>query len=335
MRASQFLEFKWKYSLTFLFRFLYRNSPPPNKFLFVTHNDTKGWILEAKAIRLSTFCDLPSEVYYSDTFRNLPDSEGYFYLHQKYFARALKYNPGITKRKNIVMFTHAEWSKRYSRQHMSWVLNFADKVICLNTFVHNELEKIGVDSHKLEIYHMASDPKRFLPKIRTGNGCVGFCMNFHERKNPELAISIIKNMPSKDFILIGPNWKKYEGFKEIENLSNFTYYDVPYEQYSKLYQKMDVFVSTSHLEGGPVPLLEAMLSNVVPVVSNTGFAPDLIRHGINGFLFESTCQSDTVIELITKAFDLKVSVREFALPHSWSNYGRKITDLFMSISDKK
>ena len=309
----------------------FKKNVPPNKYLFVTHKDTIGWILEAKAIRLSKFCQLASEVHYSDSFRNLPDAEGYFYLHQKYFARALKYNPGLTKRKNIVMFTHPVWSKRYSKAHMAYVLNFADKVICLNTSVSNELCSIGVESKKLEIYHMASDPEMFLPKIRTGKGCVGFCLNYLERKNPELVLAIIKSMPSKEFILIGPNWKKYDRFKEIENLPNLTYYDVPYEQYPALYQKMDVFVSTSYLEGGPVPLLEAMLSNVVPVVSNTGFAPDLIIHGQNGFLFETTQQLDSIIELIEKAYTLKESVREYALPHSWTNYGKRIGELFNGI----
>ena len=214
---------------------------------------------------------------------------------------------------------------------MAYVLNFADKVICLNSAVYNELASLGVLKNKLEIYHMASDPELFLPKIRTGNGCVGFCMNYLERKNPELVIAIIKGMPSKEFILIGPNWKKYSRFKEIENLPNFAYYDVPYEEYPELYHKMDVFVSTSYLEGGPVPLLEAMLSNVVPVVSNTGFARDLIIHGKNGFLFETNEEAGTVIDLINKAFDLRESVREYALPHSLVNYGKRIGGLFKDI----
>jgi glycosyltransferase involved in cell wall biosynthesis len=331
MINSYFFEFRWKYVLTRMAGVFYKNNTPPNKYLFVTNKDTIGWILEAKAIRLSKFCPLASEIHYSSSFRNLPDAKGYFFLHHKYFARAIKYNPGLQKRKNIVMFTHPEWSKRYSKNHISYILNFGDKVICLNKTIYNELVSIGVESKKLVIYHMASDPEIFLSKERKGNGCVGFCMNYLSRKNPELVIDIIKNMPYREFILIGPNWKKYKNFNEMVSLTNFTYYDVPYGQYPTLYQKMDVFVSTSHLEGGPVPLLEAMLSNVVPVVSNTGFAPDLIIHGKNGFLFEVDSRSDSVIKLINEAFDLKENVRQYALPHSWENYGKKIGNLFEEI----
>ena len=57
--------------------------------------------------------------------------------------------------------------------------------------------------------------------------------------------------------------------------------------YPDLYSKMDVFVSPSILEGGPVPILESMMSNCVPVASKTGFCPDIINHGQNGFLASS------------------------------------------------
>ncbi len=53
-----------------------------------------------------------------------------------------------------------------------------------------------------------------------------------------------------------------------------------------IYSTFDVFLSISNLEGGPIPLVEAMMSNAVPVASRTGFAPDLIQHGENGFIFD-------------------------------------------------
>jgi glycosyltransferase involved in cell wall biosynthesis len=179
---------------------------------------------------------------------------------------------------------------------------------------------------------MASDTEMFTPKIRDGKGAIGFCMAYYKRKNPELIIELVKRMPDKEFILIGINWEKYERFDELVSYSNFKYYaNIQYEKYPELYHKMDVFVSPSHLEGGPVPLLEAMLCNIVPVASNTGFSPQLIENGKNGFLFNSTDPVNNVIELIRKAYDIKISVREAAEPHSWKNYGLKIGELFKEI----
>lgn len=95
---------------------------------------------------------------------------------------------------------------------------------------------------------------------------------------------------------------------------------------------MDVFVSPSYLEGGPVSLLEAMLSNVVPVASGTGFYPDLIEHGKNRFLLEPYRNSaEEIEEMVRKAFEIDYNVREDIIKHSWSDYGKKIYDIFLEL----
>jgi glycosyltransferase involved in cell wall biosynthesis len=143
-------------------------------------------------------------------------------------------------------------------------------------------------------------------------------------------------MPDKEFILVGRDWCKYNRFDELLSLPNFKYFDnIPYEKYPDLYREMDVFVSPSHLEGGPVPLLEAMLCNVVPVVTRTGFGPDLVEHGKNGYLFKSTDNVQYVIQLIRQAFVIKTNIRPYAETHSWQNYGRKIGELFADILGKE
>jgi len=332
MELKDFFEFKWKYLPGFLYGKIFKRNTPQKRYLFITHEGTKGWILEAKAKRLSSNCPLESEVYYTNNYKNIPDAEGYFFLHQKIFARTLRYNPHIRYRKCIVMFTHPNWNKYYSARHIAYTLRFAHKIICLNQAVANELISLGTDKEKIEIYHMASNPDMFQPRERTGDGSIGFCMGYYERKNPNLVIEIVKGMPDKKFILLGRDWNKYEHFNDLLAMKNFTYYeDLPYEQFAALYQQMDVFVSTSFLEGGPVPLLESMLCNVVPVCSRTGFCPDIIEDGINGYLFNAKDPASHVIDLIRKAFDIKINVRDKVEMHSWENYGNKIGGLFNSI----
>jgi hypothetical protein len=229
--VNGFFQFKVKYAFSAFLSSLSKKGSLNQEILFVTHHSTKGWILDAKAKRLSCFFPGSSRVHYSNKFMFLPDATGYFYLHQKYFARALKYNPHIRKRKNIVMFTHAEWSKRYSPEHMAYVLNFADKVICLNKAMSDELQQLGLPAEKLEVYHMASDPELFKPKERNGTGAIGFCMGYYRRKNPDLVLELIKALPQRNFILIGRHWDRYFRFKEILALPNFSYYeDIPYER---------------------------------------------------------------------------------------------------------
>lgn len=323
---------KWKYIVPILLCKLQkkRNIKVIKKVVYVAREKDKDWIFGAKVRRLSRYSSLKAEAYYHNKLRHLPNADGYYYIYQNYFCRCLRSTPGIVHKKNVVMFTHPTWSRKYSKTHVVWGLNKADYVICLNTKIKAYLIDIGVKPSILKVIHIGTSSKFFYSHER-GAGGVGFCSAFHLRKNPDLVLDLIKNMPDKTFYLIGRNWEKYDRFNELSILPNFIYYNnESYDAYPDLYSKMDVFVSPSLLEGGPVPVLEAMMSNCVPVASKTGFCPDVITHGENGFLFDTNASYQEVIPLIEKAFLLKTDIRETVLPYTWGNCSKKIDDLFLN-----
>ena len=241
----------------------------------------------------------------------------------------MRHNPKILNRKNIVMFTHPNWTFSFSESHVIWCLNKADKVICLNSKVQKELIAAGLDAKKTALIHIASDPDFFYTHERE-TGTVGFCSAFGERKNPEMVYQLVKNMPGRKFYLIGRYWENYERYDEMKNMANFTYYNnESYDTYPDLYNNIDIFISPSKLEGGPVPVLEAMLSNCFPIASKTGFCPDVISDGYNGFLFDVDSDYSEVIRLIKLADFKTIDVRQTALEHSWKNCSQKIDKLFL------
>ena len=87
---------------------------------------------------------------------------------------------------------------------------------------------------------------------------------------------------------------------------------------------MDVFVSPASLEGGPIPLIETMMCNVVPVASRTGFAPDLITHGKNRFLFDVGSSAEQVRVLIEEAFKSQEDIRATVEHLSWQRFSERI-----------
>ena len=138
-------------------------------------------------------------------------------------------------------------------------------------------------------------------------------------------------MPERQFYMIGRYWDQYEKYEELISFPNFTYFEnEEYEKYPDLYNKIDIFISPSILEGGPVPVLEAMLSNCFPITSKTGFCPDIINHGENGFLFEIDADFTEVMKLINLADSRTINIRETALEHSWENCSKKIDKLFLA-----
>lgn len=325
--------YKWKYLLAILrAKFIKVNKKSSiNKLVYVAREADKNWIFGAKVRKLSKFSTLNAIPYFHPKLRNLPNADGYYFIYPHYFCRAIRHNPQILNKKNIVMFTHAHYTTSYSKTHIAWCLNLADKVICLNSQVKKDLINIGIKSNKLEVIHIASDPNFFYAHDRN-SGDVGFCSNFGERKNPELVYQIIKHLPEKHFHIFGKNWEKFEKFDLLNNFSNFTYHNnKAYTEFPKLYSNIDTFISPSILEGGPVPVLEAMLSNCVPVASKTGFCPDIIDHGENGYLFKIDADYKEVISLIKKADLLKTNIRETALPYSWENCSKKIDNLFLGL----
>ena len=109
------------------------------------------------------------------------------------------------------------------------------------------------------------------------------------------------------------------------SLPNFEYIEPKdYFEYPKLYSRMSVFVSTSQLEGGPIPLIEAMMSNVIPVVSDTGFSRDLIKHGQNGYIFTNNEKIENIAKLIKKAFLNRNDIRKSVINYSWKNFSSEI-----------
>ena len=325
------LLYKWKYIIAILqSKFIKTDKSTDVKSItYVAREADQDWIFGTKVRRLSDFSGLNTSTYFHDRLRDLPDSDGYFFVFHQYFYRAMRHNPKILNKKNIIMFTHPNWTFSFSKSHVIWCLNKAHKVICLNSSVQKELIEAGLQADKTVLIHIASDPDFFYPHDRK-TGSVGFCSAFGDRKNPEMVFNLVKHMPERHFFMIGRYWHQYEKFDELIELPNFTYFDnEAYEKYPDLYNKIDIFISPSTLEGGPVPILEAMLSNCFPIASKTGFCPDVIHHGENGFLFDIDADYREVMKLINEADSKTIDVRATAMDYSWENCSKKIDELFI------
>jgi len=131
----------------------------------------------------------------------------------------------------------------------------------------------------------AADPDVFTPAVERGSAVL-LSSAFYPRKHPERLLALVQQLPDERFVLLGKGWQQWARFDALRACPNFTYLDEPYDAYPDHYRRAGVFLSLSTMEGGPIPLLEAMCADLIPVASRTGFAPDVIQHGSNGFLFE-------------------------------------------------
>ena len=69
------------------------------------------------------------------------------------------------------------------------------------------------------------------------------------------------------------------------------------------------------------------MSNVVPVASRTGIAPDIIEHGKNGYIFDLDAPAAAIADLIEKASQLSGNVRASVEHLTWRRFGRQVHEL--------
>lgn len=306
-----------------------RENPAPEgrttDWTFVTPRQSKGWILDAICREIGARTSGTWQVCYNPK-APLPPSRNYFFSHYWNYLDRLKTQPDILNANVFVWYTHPR-EIPYTTEERIAGLNRCTQVISACSLFKDMLIGEGLHPSKLRVVLGAADPKLFKPHKRTGAGAVGLSSAYYERKNPDIVRDLVKQMPHRQFVLIGKGWEEYADFATLKSLPNFRYVTASYAEYPALYASMDIFVSAAALEGGPIPLIEAMMCNVVPVASRTGFAPDVIAHEKNGFLFDVGAPAEVIAPLIDKAYALSNDVRQTVEIFSWRTFAREILAL--------
>ncbi|MRL69670.1 glycosyltransferase [Brevundimonas sp. SPF441] len=293
----------------------------PGEWTFITPRDSKGWILDAICREIGGRQEGAWEVVYG--LSSIPEARNYFFSHYWNYLDAIKKHTHILDGNVLVWYTHPR-DIPYSIDEQVVGFNKAHKVLFTCSEYRDLWLRRGVRPEKAVVILGGADPHLFLGHERRGGNVVGLSASFYERKNPDALLEVVSRMPERDFALVGRKWEEYSRFSELKALKNFTYIQATYEQYPSLYREFDVFLSMAMLEGGPIPLIEAMMENVVPVASRTGFAPDLIDHGVNGYLFPVGAGADVVAPLIDAAFSNRADIRRTVLPYSWDEFALAI-----------
>ncbi|MFT6437567.1 MAG: glycosyltransferase involved in cell wall biosynthesis [Candidatus Azotimanducaceae bacterium] len=294
---------------------------PHLDLVFVVPSSQRGWILEGIAKEIAAEFTGACAFHYATS--GLPPAKAYFFVHYSALVSAYRRNPSLWRRKVFVWYTHPREDLDIDPAELNFLFRQVDRIFCSCSQFVNRLVADGVSQGRVAYVPGGADPDLFTSHSR-GSGKVGFCTAYYERKSPSTIIDIVRLMPARQFILLGRRWANFPRFDELTDLPNFEYIETDYANYPAFYASLDVFVSVSMLEGGPIPLVEAMMSNVVPVASHTGFAPDLIRQGQNGFVFAVDAPPQVICEFIEQAANLQDDVRATVEHCSWSIFAATI-----------
>jgi glycosyltransferase involved in cell wall biosynthesis len=308
--------------------------------VFVLNINSKGWILEKICKVIARHLGLRTTIIFTERNNTvtgwLPAARSYFFSHYKIYMGAL--NSGIlpADSKTYVWFTHPSFSAGNTVEAFVTALNQCTTIFTANSFHAGALAFLGVEPGKLKTILGGADPEHFQSRPRKGIR-VGIVGAYYERKNPDLLLDVIRSMRDVEFLLIAPHpsevenksllWENWKRFPDLLDLPNFQYISARFDEFGEHYAQMDVYLSLSKLEGGPIPLIEAMFANRFPVVTRTGFAEDIVKDGVNGLLLPVATTVDEVaiairVALSDRTTDISASVADF----SWDNFGRNFRD---------
>lgn len=182
----------------------------------------------------------------------------------------------------------------------------SDAVMTISTQWYNHLISMGIPSHKLGVVPFGVDSKVFYPPKREQRFSIRHSLNISEeafvigfsarrtsdadgRKGISCFVQALRfvhqRLPNVATVIIGPGWQQLATELRKEGIHcTLLPYQIDHEQIAKYYGAMDIFWVTARIEGGPVPLLEAMASGLSCISTPVGAALDLIENQKNGFL---------------------------------------------------
>jgi glycosyltransferase involved in cell wall biosynthesis len=287
---------------------------------YVVAPQNRGWILDRVARELSASYEAGRSVVSEPGA--LPPARVYFFTHPNLFLRDIGWRgrPGRT-RAVFVTHTYPE-----NLDEIASGLRTAQFLVCMNSAVRESLVARGVPRQRTEVFIGGADEAQFTPAEGARPRRILLSSGYYERKAPFSLLALVRALPGEEFLLVGRDWRRWSQFTDLARCPNFEYVEPAYDQYPAQYRHCDVFLSLSSLEGGPIPLIEAMLTDLVPVVTRTGFAPDIIEHGKNGFLFDPGAPVAAVIPLLEAARERRFAVRATALDYTWNVFSRRVND---------
>lgn len=256
------------------------------------------------------------------TLRTILMSQYLVFVNQDTFFRVSRFGSCIFANKHVkILYTHTVPSRSIKWRYLQGV-----DIVCLNNLEKKILISEGIDEARVFVCPTGVDFNDFTPPLnKRKSNKVLFVSDYKLRKNPELLLEVVRHNQDFDFTLIGRRWEKSEIWPNLQLLHNFRYFEFSSEIYKVVLEQNHIFLSLSTLEGGPLPMLETMACNLIPICTPTGMALDIIEHGKNGFVLSEGCKHSDVRDLLVRARSLNLAPRESILEFTYDRYLRNFT----------
>lgn len=173
----------------------------------------------------------------------------------------------------------------------------------------------------------ALNPERFSEAAKYGEKLVWVGTPI-ERKRPHILIEMIERFPHENFRILGKGWKESGFWPKICSEPNVEYIELNGPISSSHLDGCDIYLMTSRIEGGPMPLMECLAAGLSPVIAtNTGFTDDLLKLCKLPLIYSGVSTGDLYSEVLRIRNEKKISLnirRAEVLEYSFDKLARVI-----------
>lgn len=263
----------------------------------------------------------------------IPKAKSYFFSYPTLFKFYWEKNPNKFTNNSLILYPHNEPEMGSIIEQVD-LLNKAYKVYFFCKQDSDNLVSNGLSKEKIVIANCAVDNDCVIDKkVVREEKTIILASKFGPRKGADLLPGIVAKLPDWNFIVMGRGWGNFLSQKELLDVPNLTYVQFNKKNRSKYFSKAKIFLSLSSLEGGPVPLIESMALGVIPISTSTGFAPEFITDGFNGYLLPLNPNLDFIVSRIISV-NMLTETPEFAVAHlTWDRIARLTYNDYLSITN--
>lgn len=188
------------------------------------------------------------------------------------------------------------------------LFNNAYKNIAPSNYLKSEFETRGFENityipNTIEINHYVfKERMNFTPKLL-------WVRAFASIYNPKMAIDVLlelrKTYPEASLTMVGPDKDgsliETKEYAEIKNVSVKFTGKLSKEEWWKIGEEHDVFISTTHFDNTPISVMEAMALGLAVVSTNVGGIPYMLTNNENAILVDdddALGMSESIVQLI-------------------------------------
>lgn len=178
-----------------------------------------------------------------------------------------KYSSG----KHIAVYTHCNPG---AERELYTACARADSIVAMSFTGRRELLNFGVDPRKIWVIPCAADGFNYRPQRVL---IVGYPQpNGRKRESILLDLAFQYDLSIYEFVLAGGGWEQTASKLASLGVNVKIAQPVDDSVLSGFYQSADVVLMTGYIEGGPLPLLEAMASGTNVLSPRFGYAADYL-----------------------------------------------------------